>query len=418
MSTKRRPVSAKRAAAIAAAAELLAGRRFARRLYGTIAILAVLAGGLTAANLSKLPHPNSTSTVARSATPGTFALFTLQRETGKDNSGLKKPDTILGSNLPGSDQGTVLVSAPRIQEYAALPSALAVATLNDDNTSSLEMVPLTGGPPTLVPLPSLGTVANLHAAGSNHLIGFTFTASSASGQYWKTLFVYDTDQPSSAPRAVQGIHGPVTATDWRFVPGSATLVAQAEDQSMFLIDPLDSGRVSPLGSHAGILGFVPRTNELAVADAGLKKGIDPPRYSTINLSTGKSAPLNLAGAFFPDPVKDVNTSAGQPLVLDLSGQFMQVVRKYDGGKEASIVNLADKNGSRQLYEPDAAWSRIVDTCVSPASDYLAVETTAPQYTGDQYPVLPEPNPMRTDLVDLKSGSVVKNVPGFLPSWCR
>jgi hypothetical protein len=173
-----------------------------------------------------------------------------------------------------------------------------------------------------------------------------------------------------------------------------------------------------LGSHAGILGFVPRTNELAVADAGLKKGIDPPRYSTINLSTGKSAPLNLAGAFFPDPVKDVNTSASQPLVLDLSGQFMQVVRKYDGGKEASIVNLADKNGSRQLYKPDAAWSRIVDTCVSPASDYLAVETAAPQYTGDQYPVLPEPNPMRTDLVDLKSGSVVKSVPGFLPSWCR
>ncbi|WP_284755326.1 hypothetical protein [Arthrobacter sp. efr-133-R2A-120] len=417
MSTKRRPVSAKRAAAIAAAAELLAGRRFARRLYGTIAILALLAGGLTVANLSKLPHPNSTSALARSATPAAFGLYSLRRDTGKDNKGLKKPDTILGTSLSGNDQGTVIVSAPRIQEYAALPSALAVVTLNDDNTSSLEIVPLTGGPPTLVPLPSLGTVANLHAAGSKHLIGFTFTASSGTEQYWKALFVYDVDNPSSAPRAVQGINGPVSAADWRFVPDAATLVAQTDDQSMFLIDALETGKVSPLGAHAGILGFVPGTNELAVADAGLKKGIDPPRYSTINLTTGTSTPLTLAGAFVPDAVNGVTTTASQPMVLDASGQYAQVVRKYDAGQETSVVNLTDKNGSRQLYRPAAAWSRILDTCISPASDYLAIETAAPQYTGDQYPVRPEPTPIRTDLVDLKSGTVLKSVPGFLPSWC-
>jgi hypothetical protein len=417
MSTKRRPVSAKRAAAIAAAAELLAGRRFVRRLYGTIAILALLAGGLTAANLSKLPHANSTSALARTATPAAFALYSLQRDTGKDDTGHKKPDTILGTSLSGSDQGTVIVSAPRIQEYAALPTALAVVTLNDDNTSSLEIVPLTGGPPTLVPLPSLGTVANLHAAPSQHLIGFTFTASSGTGQYWKSLFVYDVGSPSTAPRAVQGINGPVSAADWRFVPGAATLVAQTDDQSMFLIDALESGKVSPLGAHAGILGFVPGTNELAVADQGLKKGIDPPRYSTINLTTGTSTPLSLTGAFVPDVANGTTTTASQPMVLGTSGQYAQVVRKYDGGKEASVVNLADKNGSRQLYQPAADWSAILDTCISPAGDYLAVETAAPQYTGDQYPVLPGPTPIRTDLVDVKSGAVLKSVPGFLPSWC-
>ena len=417
MSTKHRPDSAKRAAAIAAAAELLAGRRFARRLYGTIAILALLAGALTAANLSKLPHPNSTSALARSAAPAAFELYTLQRDTGRDNTGLKKPDTILGTSLTGRDQGTVTVSAPRIQEYAVLPSALAVVTLNDDNTSSLEIVPLTGGPPTLVPLPSLGTVANLHPAGSKHLIGFTFTASSGTGQYWKSLFVYDVDNPSSAPRAVQGINGPVSAADWRFVPGGATLVAQTDDQSMFLVDALETGKVSPLGAHAGILGFVPGSNELVVADAGLKKGIDPPRYSTINLTTGTSTPLTLPGAFVPDAANGVTTTASQPLVLDASGQYAQVVRKYDAGKETSLVNLTDKNGSRTLYQPDAAWSRILDTCVSPARDYLAVETAAPQYAGDQYPVLPEPTPIRTDLVDVKSGTVLKSVPGFLPNWC-
>jgi hypothetical protein len=260
-------------------------------------------------------------------------------------------------------------------------------------------------------------VANLHVAGSKHLIGFTFTGSSATDQYWKTLFVYDVDDPSSRPRAVQGVNGAVSAADWRFVPGTATLVAQTDDRSMFLIDALSTGKVSPLGTHAGILGFVPGTNELAVADPGLKKGIDPQRFSTINLATGTPTPLNLAGTFAPDTAEGGTTSAGQPVVLDGSGQLAQVVRKYDAGKEASVITLTDKNGPHVLYAPDPAWSRIMDVCVSPAAGYIAVETTAPQYAGDQYPVRPEPSPMRTDVVDLKTGAVLKSVPGFLPSWC-
>ncbi|MFH5879095.1 hypothetical protein [Arthrobacter sp. NA-172] len=417
MSTKRAPSSAKRNAAIAAAAALLARRRFIRRLYGTITILALLAGALTAANLAKLPHPNSISALPRSSAAADFALYTLQRDTGKDNAGVKKPDTIRGTSLSAADQGVVIVSAPRIQEYAVLPSALAVVTLNDDNTSSLELVPLNGGSPTLVPLPSLGTVANLNVAGSKHLIGFTFTGSSANDKNWKTLFVYDVDTPSTAPRAVQGINGTVSAADWRFVPGTATVIAQTEDRSMFLIDTLSDGKVSPLGTHAGILGFVPGTNELAVSDPGLKVGIDPPRYFTINLATGALSSLALPGIIAPDSTQGATTSAGQPVILDSSGKYAQVVRRYDAGKEASVVTLTAKNGTHMIFQPDPAWSRLLDVCVSPASDYLSVETAAPQYAGDQYPVRPEPSPMRTDLVDLKTGAVLKTVPGFLPNWC-
>ncbi|WP_437770438.1 hypothetical protein [Arthrobacter sp. KNU40] len=414
MSTKRRHVSAKQTAAAAAAAALLAGRRFARRLYGTLTILAVLAGGLTAANLAKLPHPNSTSALARSSATADFALYTLQRETGTDTVGKKKPDTIRGTSLTGSDESTVIVSAPRIQEYAALPSALAVVTLNDDNTSSLEIASLAGGAPTLVQLPKPGTIEKLHVAGSNHLIGFTFTSSQLKDQYRKTLFVYDINDPSGAPRAVQGINGPVSAADWHFVPGTATLVAQTDDQSMFLIDPLSTGKVSPLGTHDGILGFVPGTNELAVADPEPRKGLDPTRYSTINLATGTPTPLTLADGVRP---KDLTTTVGKPVILDRSGQYLQVVTKHDAGNESSVISLADKNGSRQLYQPAPAWSSIMDVCISPAADYLAIETTAPPYAGDEYPVRPELSPMRTDLVNLKTGTVLKEVAGFLPSWC-
>ncbi|MEZ2392165.1 hypothetical protein AB6813_22025 [bacterium RCC_150] len=417
MSTKRKPPSAKRAAAAAAAAAILAGRRFAWRLYGAITILTVLAAGLTAANLAKLPHPNSTSELARSSSTANFALYTLQRDTGKDTAGVKKPDTIRGTSLSASDEGTAIVSAPRIQEYAALPSALAVVTLNEDNTSSLEIASLAGGQPTLVPLPGPGTISNLHAAGSEHLIGFTFTGSSGNSQYWKSLFVYDVDTPSSAPRAVQGINGPISASDWRFVPGKATLVAETDDHSMFLIDALSAGKMSPLGTHAGILGFVPGTDDLAVSDPGLKVGIDPPRYSSINLGTGTLSSLGLAGITAPDPNQALTSSTGQPVVLDSSGKYAQVARTYDAGKETSVVTVTDQNGSHALFQPDPGWSRILDVCVSAAADYLAVETAAPQYAGDQYPVRPEPSPIRTSIVDLKTGKVIKTIAGFLPSWC-
>ncbi|HKU35690.1 MAG TPA: hypothetical protein VJP90_09090 [Paenarthrobacter sp.] len=418
MSTKQRPPSAKRAAALAAAAEILAKRRFAQRLYGTLAILALLAGGLSAANVAKLPRPNATSALLRSSAPAAFSLYTLERDPGKDAAGAKKPDTIRGANLTGGGEPTTIASAPRIQEFAALPSALAVVTLNEDNTSALEVVPLAGGPATLVPLPGRGTVENLRAAGAGHLVGFTFTASSVSEQYRKTLFVYDIDSPSSGPRAVQGISGNVSAADWRFVPGTTKLVAQTDDRSLFLLDALGAGKVSPLGTHAGILGIVPGTNELAVSDPGLQKGIDPPRYSTINLATGALTPLALTGTSGSGALTNgATTTAAQPVILDSSGKYVQVVSNYDAGKETAVVNLSDKGSPRQLYKPAAEWSSIQDVCTDPTGNYLAVETSAPQYIGDQYPVRPEPTPMRTDLVDLKSGTVLKSLPGSIPSWC-
>lgn len=380
-------------------------------------VLALLAGGLTAGNLAKLPHPNSTSALEPSAAPVSFALYTLDRKTGKDRGGAKKPDTIRGTEPTGSSDGTIIVTAPRIQEYAALPSALAVVTLNDDNTSSLEIVPLTGGPATLVALPASGTVENLKAATSEHLVGFTFTSSTPSSQHSKTLYVYDINDPSAGPRAVQGLNGTFSAIDWRFVPGTSAVVAQAPDSSLFLMDTAGTGKVSPLGAHGGILGFVSAGNELAVMDAGLNKGVDPPRYMTINLASGTPAPLSLPGQVQTGLLQGNATTVSQPVLLDPAGGHLQSVSTHESGKESSTIILNDRNGSRTIYQPAPEWSRVQDFCLSPSGDFLAVETAAPQYVGDQYPVRPAPSPMQTDVVDLKSGTITKTVPGFLPNWC-
>lgn len=410
--------SAKLSAKQAAAARR-AGRSFARSLYGTLATLAVLAGALTAGNLVQLPHPNSVSALEHASGTATFGIYTLERNAGLDGAGKKIPDAILGANLSGGGEGTVLVSAPRIQEYAALPSALAVATLNDDNSSSLEIIPLGGGGPRLVPLPKPGTVENLHAAASGHLIGFTFTSSPATDQYWKTLVVYDVDDPSAAPRVVQGINGSVSAAAWAFVPGTTSLVARTDDRSMFLLDPLSPGKVTPLGTQSGFLGFVPGTGDLVVADRGLRQGIDPERYSTIHLATGTRTPLSIAGSTGLHTDQDgTTTTLGQPLLLDGGGMYAQVASTFNAGKESSVVNLVNTNGSRLLYQPAPDWSRLLDVCSDPSGSYLAIETSAPQFVGDQYPNLPAPSPTRTDLVDLKTGALVRTMPGFLANWCR
>ncbi|QCB95797.1 hypothetical protein E5206_01695 [Arthrobacter sp. PAMC25564] len=353
-----------------------------------------------------------------------FAIYTLERKAGLDGAGKKIPDTILGANLPGGGGGTELVRAPRIQEFAALPAALAVATLNDDNTSTLEIVPLDGGAPRLVPLPKPGNVENIHAAASGHLVGYTFTSSSATDQLGKELFVYDVEDPSSTPKPVQGINGPVSAADWKFVPGSTSLVARTDDQSMFLLDPLSPGKITPLGTHSGFLGFVPGTGDLVVADRGLRQGIDPERYSTIHLATGTPTPtptptpLSIAdGAGLKSSQNGTTATTGQPLLLDVGGLYAQVKSTFDAGKESSVVNLTDRNGSHLLYRPDPGWSRILNVCLAPTGEYLAIETASPGYVGDHYPNRAAPTPMQTAVVDVKTGALVRTIPGFLPNWC-
>lgn len=262
------------------------GRRFARRLYGTIAILALLAGGLTVANLAQGPRlssteinlqgavarsgqrlllnanqslkpvdakqvaitpamalttstagsaitvafagilrynttytvrvngvegtsDNATSTLRYSFTTPDSHIFSLQRDKRTDSVGNKLPDTIRPTTLLGRGAGEVVFSAPRIQEYAALSSALAVVSLGDDDTTSLEIVSLSGRETVHVPVPMSASVANLHAAASKHLIGYTVTSTPATerGEYQGTPFIYDLTHPSGIPKEVTGLDG-------------------------------------------------------------------------------------------------------------------------------------------------------------------------------------------------------------------
>jgi hypothetical protein len=395
-----------KAAARAAATARLAAGRFAQLLYGSIAILVLAAGALTAANVAQLPRVNSVSLVDQLSTPPHFALYSLQRDDRMDSAGNKKPDTIRGERLTGHGAGTAVVSAPRIQEFVALPNALALVTLNDDNSTSLEIVSLSGGAPVAVPLPKPGIVENLHASGSKHLISYSFTSAPISAGYWKTLFVYDPTNQTIAPRTILGIDGlPISVFNLAFVPGTTSLVAQTDDHSTYLVDALGAGQVTPLGLHAEIRNFIPGSQQLFVADRT--------ETSTIDLASGKAAALVL-----PENVRSGTSFAGQTILLDKDGRYAQVVSEYTAGSESSVITVTDQTGSKTLWRPAAGWSRIPNFCLSPNGKYLAVETTSPISDSDQYPNLPSDTPMETVLVDLHSGASTGSFPGFQSSWCR
>ncbi|MDR6504646.1 hypothetical protein [Arthrobacter oryzae] len=416
MSTKRSAAQRKRPLPVKRPPAPVRRRRglpFAVRLRGTIALLLGLCAALTAANIVSEPRPNAVSALEGTAGTAGFELYTLERDTGFDNAGKKKPDAVRGTNIADSGDGAVILTAPRIQEYAALPTVLAAVTINDDDTSSLEIVHLSGGQETLVPLPGAGKVELLHAASKN-LIGFAFSSAPPSQQHWKTLFVYDTTDPSTPPREIHGPDGkPVSVLEWDFVPDTFSLVVQNASGAMFLVDALRTGKPAPLGLHAEFRGFIPGTREIYVVDASSDPTDKLAKNLSIDLSNGTVRPLDLKAV-----VRSDRSWPGATVLLNGSGRYAQSISENTAGKVTSVLTATDATGSETLFQPDPAWSRIDGYCLSPDGKFMAVEATAPEGTADRYPVLPAHSPMRTEIIELDTGRHTRTLAGFLPSWCR
>ena len=388
------------------------GLPFALRLRGTIALLLLLCGALTAANIVTEPRPNAVSALKGTAGTAGFELYTLERDVNYDDAGQKKPDAVRGTNIADPGDGTVIFTAPRVQEYAALPTALAAVTINDDDTSSLEIIPLSGGPEAQVALPGAGTVELLHAASKN-LIGFAFSSALPSQQYWKALFVYDTADPSAPPRPIRGPDGqPVSVLNWDFVPDTLSLVVQNASGAMFLVDALETAKTAPLGMHTEFHGFIPGTREIHVVDASSNPTDKVAKHLSIDLATGTVRPLDLKTV-----ARNDNSWPGATVLLNGSGRYAQSVSENTAGKVTSLFTVTDSAGSTNLFQPDPAWARIDNYCLSPDGKFIAVEATRPEGATDNYPIRPGHSPMRTDIVELGTGKQAVSLPGFQPSWC-
>jgi hypothetical protein len=148
---------------------------------------------VTIKNVRSLYGQRST-TFRYSFTTAAASLYYLDRAApGATASGADDPlDTIVQTSLTGRSE-KVLYSARHIQSFAPFPGALAVVTLNDDNTSSLSLVSLRGGGVENVLLPGNGVIDNIQSDSEAGVLQFTFTSAgpAAGRQYSNTLMSVD-----------------------------------------------------------------------------------------------------------------------------------------------------------------------------------------------------------------------------------
>lgn len=320
-------------------------------------------------------------------------------------------DQILRSSLAGSVSNEIVYEAPRIQEYVRLDDLLAVVTLDGDDNPTLLLTSMTDEFESGIYVDDPRAIRDLHAADSGDLFGYVVDSGRdpAGSSPASSLFVYDTTDSSGVPMEVTGPGGgPLSIMAWTFVPGTTSLVAQGEDQQLYLLDPLTDEVAIPLGRHRELGGFIPGSRQLVVAD--------PQGSSIVDLESGLTTELEL-----PDPTTDPTRYPGKQVLLtprDYIELSTAVIPGSDDYQVNSALDLTDATGSRELYTTPSDDSWIRDYCLSPNGEYLAVEVVPKNSPPDDYPIVTGYAGTTIFFVRISDGSSSRSVNGFLPDWCR
>ncbi|MBX3093066.1 MAG: hypothetical protein KF680_00770 [Cryobacterium sp.] len=331
-------------------------------------------------------------------------LFTLLRTEGVDR--------ILRHSFSGAVTDEVVFEAERIQEYALLGDYLAVVTFDERGTPVLGLEPLADRPAVTVPTPPALAIRVVRASTQSNLLGYIVEHERSGGgggesTVASTLFVYDLSDASGVPIEVTGIGGmPLIVVDWTFVPGTGSLVAQGPDQQLYLIDPLGSTEPVPLGQHIELRGFIPGTARLVVAD--FLGG------SVLDLVAGSNEPITLR-----EPELDPMLAPGKQVFLDDESFFHLRHRiDYETSSVSSALYFTDARGTVEVFRPPSESSRVLDYCLSPNAQHLAIEVVSPEGVPDHYPVEPGFTATMVYLINVEDGTSERRLNGFAPDWCR
>lgn len=321
-------------------------------------------------------------------------------------------DLILRSTFSGRTPEVVL-EAPRLQSFAHAGDALVAVAVEDDGTNTLRVAGLDSEVQTMG-LPEPGVVRSIGGSTTHPLIAFVHDGVTLPGgaepAYRETLFTLDVSGQAAAPEPVLGIDGaPLRVMDWRFVPGTSSLVVQDLNGALFVVDGLGLAPPTPLGSAAELRGLIPGTRLLVVAD--------PDRGRIIDLESGEERANDLPIAelpeqAYPGKVSQLDAAGGHLLSVLLTGD--------DGAGGVTTESLLARvdDGGTELRYATGTGSRMLDACVAPNGRYAAVETVADGAATDGYPHAPSYVDRLTTVVDLASGEVVLTQSGGSSDWCR
>jgi len=335
----------------------------------------------------------------RFATPDVATFSLLRHQPGGDDS-----DRVVRHSLSGATDDVTMFEAPRIQEYVPLGEAIAAVVLDAAGAPSLVLVG-PDGTPTPVSVPPARGIRSLKVAASGNLLGYLLEREDAAGV--TTLMVLDLSDASWVPLEVRGpADTALSALEWTFVPGRTSVVVQALDQQLYLVDPVAGSAATPLGQHTELRGFLTGTLRLVVAD--------PDRGAIIDLAEGTTTNLDLPLAVVPPGLYP------DAFVLTSSESYVELYTNPMGHAEVgarSILYRVDAGGTRELFRPATATSRIGAVCLSPNGQYLAVEVIPGDTTRDEYRDAPGWSGTTIYYVDATSGVTSRGVAGMAADWC-
>ncbi|PZU45456.1 MAG: hypothetical protein DI566_10215 [Microbacterium sp.] len=341
------------------------------------------------------------TTISTSFHTPPLQTFLLQRGEGED--------TVFRTDLAG-DAAVPVFTAPQIEDFRQASGHLVISTVDGDGHSHLVVTDLDGDSQRELPLPGVGTVSALQSADRGSVIGYTFTDADIgtpgaieSALYTASLADARTDDP---PTAVTRPGGESRVDDWRFVPGTDTILMLTFDGALTLVSPSNgggSGAPVALGNAVAIDGIARGSTTVVV------ERVEGP--VEIDLATAKESPLPSA-----DPsLGQVN--AVTPLQ---DGSTLRALAILNGFTvRSTTVHVVDAAGAaRPVFDVDPA-DTLLETCVSPSGRYAAF-LVAPDAVDNAYDghLLPLPSRLQTHVVSLDDGREVVALTGFAISWCQ
>ncbi|MFI8632871.1 hypothetical protein ACIGEP_09780 [Microbacterium sp. NPDC077663] len=331
-----------------------------------------------------------TSTIEESFTTPKLHAFVLQRN--------EAADKIYRVDLAGD--ATEVFAADHIEDFRATAGHLVVSTL-EDGVSRLIVTRADGSHPQELTLPGAGIVTNLQSAERGNTIGYTFTDAdiSASGGRESLLFSGSTADPTAKPAEVAVSGADPRVEDWRFVPGTDSILMLTFDGALSLVSP-SGGAPVELGNAIGI-------DDIAGTTAFIER-VDGP--AVVDLSSADENPL-------PPTPEELGQTGSVTALSD--GSTLRALTPFDGMTPlATTITRVDADGAATPVAEVAPTDALLQTCVSPSGRYaaLVVAPNVVENTYDGY-TLPLPTTLETRIYAL-DGTQVVVLRGFDVSWCR
>jgi hypothetical protein len=320
-------------------------------------------------------------------------------------------DVVLRSSIAERTPEIVL-EAPRLQSFAHAGDAVVAVAIEDDGSNTLRIAGL-GAEPQTMGLVEPGVVSAISGSTTHPIIAYAHQGrarpNGAAPAYSDALFTLDVSGQPAEPEPVLGLDGsPMRVADWRFVPGTASMVVHDLDGALFVVDAFGLTPPTPLGSAAQLRGFLPGTQELIVAD--------PDRGRLIDLRSGTEHRNELPIAELPEQAHPSSVTQ-----LDADGAHLLTVllAGADGNGDVtaeSLLALVDDRGTQVRYStgPD---SRMLRSCLAPNGRYVAVESAAVDALPDGYPTSPSSRDRLITVIEIGTGDLVSTQPGGSSDWC-